>query len=67
MLFPSPGDLPDPQIEPASPALAGDVKPWDVKGLTMKKTARGQEDNSHQKTTILPNDLGPLASRTMQK
>ena len=23
LLFPSPGDLPDPEIEPASPALAG--------------------------------------------
>ena len=30
--FPSPGDLPDPGIEPGSPALRADALPWEVRG-----------------------------------
>ena len=30
--FPSPGDLPDPGIEPASPALQADVLPSELPG-----------------------------------
>ena len=31
--FPSPGDLPDPGIEPRSPALQADALPSELKGL----------------------------------
>jgi len=30
--FPSPGDLPDPRIEPGSPALQADVLPSELPG-----------------------------------
>ena len=30
--FPSPGDLPDPGIEPGSPALQADALPWEPSG-----------------------------------
>ena len=32
--FPSPGDLPDPEIEPSSPALKADSLPFEPPGLT---------------------------------
>ena len=32
--FPSPGDLPDPGIEPRSPALQGDALPSEPPGIT---------------------------------
>ena len=32
MLFPSPGDLPDPRIEPGSPALQADSLPTELPG-----------------------------------
>ena len=31
--FPSPGDLPDPGIEPGSPALQADALPWEPLGM----------------------------------
>ena len=30
--FPSPGDLPDPEIEPGSPALQADLSPTELPG-----------------------------------
>ena len=30
LLFPSPGDLPDPEIEPSSPALQADALPSEI-------------------------------------
>ena len=35
--FPSPGDLPDPGIEPRSPALQADALPSELKGLEAVK------------------------------
>ena len=32
LLFPSPGDLPDPGIEPGSPALQADALPSELQG-----------------------------------
>ena len=32
LLFPSPGDLPDPGIEPGSPALQADSLPYELPG-----------------------------------
>ena len=34
LLFPTPGDLPDPGIEPASPALQADSLPSEPQGKT---------------------------------
>ena len=39
--FPSPGDLPDPGIEPSSPALQADSLPTELKGFP--KGERGWE------------------------
>ena len=48
LLFPSPGDLPDPGIEPGSPTLQADSLAWTIKSLpTMWETrvrSLGQED-----------------------
>ena len=35
LLFPSPGDLPDPRIEPTSPALQADALPSEPPGKTL--------------------------------
>ena len=44
MPFPSPGDLPDPEIEPGSPALQADSLPSELPGKhTDKATATGQD------------------------
>ena len=34
--FPSPGDLPDPEIEPGPPALEADALPWEPSGKPKK-------------------------------
>ena len=38
--FPSPGDLPNPGIEPGSPALQADAFPSELLALTNEKVAR---------------------------
>ena len=35
--FPSPGDLPDPGIEPMSPALQADSLPFELQGSPLQK------------------------------
>ena len=40
--FPSPGDLPNPGIEPGCPALQADALPSEPPGKTMAKTIRSQ-------------------------
>ena len=45
--FPSPGDLPDPQTEPLSPALAG--------GFFTTRAPRGSQELPHQGQV----ELGP--------
>ena len=35
--FPSPGDLPDPGIEPSSPALQADSLPTELQGKSMRR------------------------------
>ena len=37
LLFPSPGDLPDPGIEPGPPALQADSLPTELSGKTMNE------------------------------
>ena len=37
-LFPSPGDLPDPGIEPGSPTLQTDSLPWEPPGMPADRT-----------------------------
>ena len=39
MLFPSPGDLPNPGIEPRSPALQADSLPFEPLGKPLIKTS----------------------------
>ena len=41
LLFPSPGDLPDPGIEPTSPALQADALTSEPPGKPKKKRGRG--------------------------
>ena len=39
--FPSPGDLPDPGIQPGSPALQADSLPAELPGKSQQKVANG--------------------------
>ena len=41
--FPSPGDLPDPGIEPRSPALLADALPTELPGKLVKNRPAMQE------------------------
>ena len=52
--FPSPGDLPDPGIEPASPALAGGFFTTEPPGKSNKAggTAKGKH-SKHVSTLVL--------------
>ena len=36
LLFPSPGDLPEPGIEPGSPALQADTLPFELTGKLLE-------------------------------
>ena len=49
--FPSPGDLPDPEIEPASPALQADSLPLSHHGSMAKIWDSGSE-YKHLKATL---------------
>ena len=40
MPFPSPGDLPDPGIEPGSPTLQADALPWESSGKPITAHSR---------------------------
>ena len=45
LLFPSPGDLPDPGIEPESPSLQTDSLPTELRGKPCMRR-RGNKDTS---------------------
>ena len=49
--FPSPGDLPDPGIEPASPAFAGRFFTTEPPGKANKFGRNTQNTHSHQLST----------------
>ena len=49
LLFSSPGHLPDPRIEPVSPALQADSLPSEPPGKPMKVVKRINSKISHQK------------------
>ena len=46
---PSPGDLPDPEIEPRSPALQADLLPFELhgKGIMLSEISRTEKDKYH--------------------
>ena len=48
LLFPSPGDLPTPSIEPGSPALQADYLPTELQGNHDKTPAPNNEDGLQQ-------------------
>ena len=43
LLFPSPGDLPDPEMEPRSPALQADTLPSEPQGKNLNIEMRGEK------------------------
>ena len=54
--FPSPGDLPDPGIEPGSPALAGRFfttsATWEAPTLVFSQSMVSQRDTAEQQTHV---------------
>ena len=58
MPFPSPGDLPDPEIDPGSPALQADALPSEPPGKSpdmKKKKKKGSPRHATFKRLILHN------------
>ena len=51
--LPSPGDLPDPGIEPRSPALQADALPSELKGLAVQGTLKSLLQHHSSKASIL--------------
>ena len=69
--FPTPGDLPDPGVEPASAALAGRFfttappgKPWWV--LTTRCFHDGQQERSTYHTTALISHASKVMNKILQ-
>ena len=57
MPFPSPGDLPNPAIEPGSPTLQADSLQTELPGKPTYKTETKTKQNKNQTTRAQPYDL----------
>ena len=67
--FPSPEDLPDPGIEPGSPALQADSLLFELQGrpLKLKKTSQQNQSSIHSFGEYLPSQTSPKSLKTTYK
>ena len=62
--FPSPGDLPDPGVEPSSPAMQADALPSEPPGKPLQKAHPKSSNCQHPKLTLATDPEGHLAQAT---
>ena len=67
--FPPPEDLPDPEIEPGSPAVQADFLLFELQGrpLKLKKTIQQNRSSIHSFGEYLPSQTSPKRLKTPYK
>ena len=73
MAFPSPGDLPNPGIEPGSPSLQADAlpseppgKPKDLEELKKKQTENNTPEGINSRITKAEEQINDLEDRKVE-